>query len=175
MYHLHHVKKSYAVAGFLGLVGIIAFLPHYTDYLIALPLFIFYITIVVNTHFSIKLFASITPKEDIVQHIVDTLLVLTFVCMSINFSNPLIYSLFLVFLFALASLKYSLLLITVPHQKLLKRKIVIDILGTVMAIACLAGMLFQFESITAWTLAIVFIIANVILLGIKPMYVPDFV
>lgn len=179
MYHLHYRSKSAAVSGLIGIVGIGGFVA-VTAYLalgtytsIALPFFIFYITLVLNTYYSIRLFASITPKEDLTQHTIDTVLVLLFFGLSATFAYPVAFAFINICLFTLAALKYTLLLRIVPHERLLKRKISIDIIGIIMGLAVLAGVMLGYEYTTAWCLAVVFIIANIILLKIRPMYVPD--
>mgnify|MGYP003394456233 CR=1 FL=1 len=135
-----------------------------------LPLAIFYATLTLNSYFSIKLFSSIVPPDDKKQWVVDGLLVVSYLALAWFISNPIFFFLAILFLFIIAAFKYTLLLGTISHPKLLKKKIFIDLCGVLMgAIAVtLAGFGFVIE--TAWAVAIAFVLANVLLLFIRPMY-----
>jgi hypothetical protein len=52
----------------------------------------------------------------------------------------------------------------------IKRKIFIDALGIVLSALALAGSFSGYARASAWLLALTFVIANIYLLAIRPMY-----
>lgn len=162
--------KAWVITITFAFIGIVGWVLLVTDWRIALPLGIFYATITVNTYFSVKLFASITPPENNQQHIMDLLLVVFYLLLVFSFPYPTVYMFFALCIFITAPIKYALLLTVIPYERLLKRKILIDLLGTSLCAAVLGGALLGYPFASAWVLAAVFLFANIYLLAIRPMY-----
>lgn len=164
-----HIKARVVTITF-ALIGTVGWVLLVTDWQIALPLGIFYATITVNTYFSVKLFMSITPPENKLQHIMDLLLVVFYLLLVPSFPYPIAYMFFALCIFITAPIKYALLLNVIPYEHLLKRKILIDLLGTALCASVLGGALLGYPLVSAWVLAIVFLLANIYLLATRPMY-----
>jgi len=163
--------KALSVTIFFALAGIVGFFITYAAYNpTSVPLAIFYAVLTFNTYFSIKLFSAITPANDTKQIIVDGLLVACYLALASAIHAPLYFFFGVLLLFIIAACKYVLLLGSISHPRLLQKKIFIDLCGVfVGAVAVFLGTQgYIFEA--AWVIAIVFSIANVYLLLIKPMY-----
>lgn len=141
------------------------------DWYSALPLVIFYTILVVNTYFSIRCFASITPQNDRLQQIMDVVLAFLIFAQAASSNSPFLFVFFATLLFALAILKYVLLYADSRHQTLLKRKIKINTLGAVACIITLWGIFAGFTFVATYLLAASFLIVNLYLFFIKPLYV----
>jgi hypothetical protein len=135
-----------------------------------LPLLIFYLMLTINSFFSIRLFSAITPPDDKAQQAIDFLLACTYVFLAYSIDSPPVFFLTLLLLFILAPAKYALLFDKIPHPKLLKKKIIIDLWGTFLSGAAIAGYVAGYSYESAWALAIIFILANVYLLILNPLY-----
>jgi hypothetical protein len=162
--------KTFSTILFFTIVGIYGALVYGKNIIVSLPLMIFYLTITVNTYYSMKLFTRIVEKHTFLQDSVDVVLVILYGFLAFNFDKPLMFVYIVSGLFIVATLKYVLLVGKLPHQKLLKNKIRIDSMGIIMGFITLiltaTGNLF----FGTWFLAITFGIANIILLFIWPMY-----
>lgn len=171
--YLHPRTKALIFTALFAVAGIIGWYfaeQHSPSTWILLPLLIFYTTLTINTYPSIKLFSSITPMDNIPQRLNDFILMLCYLFLAYSFSNPQSFFLAATFLFIFASFKYTLLLGVIPHSRLLKRKITIDIMGTILCATTLALSLWGYTYQAAWLLAIVFVLANIYWLLINPMY-----
>lgn len=133
------------------------------------PELLFYIVLVINTFFSIRFYAAMQPGT-ISQTLIDAALGLCYVALAVSFGHPLLFAFSALCLFIAAPPKYALMLGRVPHAALLRRKILIDTSGTVACAALLGSTLFGHSLFGMWAFAIVFALANVYLLLIKPMY-----
>ncbi|MBC7836972.1 hypothetical protein H7X87_04350 [Acetobacteraceae bacterium] len=158
------VSAVFSIAGAAGAYGAQAYWPA------ILPLVVFYIVLTINSYFSIRLFSAITPPDDKVQQFIDAILFGIYIFLACAFAVLDLFFLGVLFLFIIAPLKYALLLGKIPHLKLLKKKIIIDLLGTLMAVAVVVGSLAGYSTESAWALAIIFAIANIYFLLINPMY-----
>lgn len=134
-----------------------------------IPHVLFYTVLVVNTFFSVQLYAAIQPKN-ISQTLIDITLAVCYIGLSLSLGDPVVFALWALALFIAAPLKYVLMLGLIPHDALLQRKIRIDLTGTAACALLLAGTLLGYSLTAAWTFAIAFALANVYLLLIKPMY-----
>ncbi len=143
------------------------------DLAASLPLIIFYIILVLNTHFSVRLFAAIIHKDDKLNNQVDALLVLMFFLMAFNLHKPIYFIFFCLLLFILATIKYTLQIGVINHPRLLKRKVLIDLLGCTMCTLTLGGALLGYVSLSSWLFTIIFAIANLLLFFVWPMYRAD--
>jgi len=134
------------------------------------PLSIFFLILIVNTYFSIKLFAQLTPMSDHVQNLMDALLVVLYALLAYGLRNALLFTSILTIVFVVATFKYVLLKRVIDHPRLLKNKTWIDATGVLMCLIAVCGTFFGYEVLTSWFLAIVFGVANIFLLFVKPMY-----
>jgi hypothetical protein len=171
--YLHPRTKALAVCAFFIIAGVIGWYfaeAKSPDTWTIIPLLIFYATLTLNTYPSVKLFSSITHMEDMTQRLLDLLVVIAYLTLAYAFGNPLLFFMANLFIFILAPLKYIHLLGRIPHSRLLKRKITIDLLGTLLAACVLAGALLGYATYSAWALASIFAIANLYWLLLNPMY-----
>ena len=136
-------------------------------------LMIFYVILVINTFFSIKLFSSITPPGNKMNNFIDVILFFLYIISAFYLPVPTFFMLFMLLLFIVATLKYACLLQIVRHTRLLKKKIIVDLMGCVMCAVVLIAMILGYENEAAWGLAIVFAIANFLLFFVWPLYKLD--
>ncbi len=175
-FDLNHNIKAGFVSAFFLIAGCVAwrfFVPDTATGAIpatALPLFIFYITIVINTFFSVQLFTQIIPKEDLTQKCFDVALVLVYLWMAYAMKNVLLFAFVDTLLFIIAAGKYTGLLRVVNHPILLKRKIIIDLIGALAGLLAIGGIVLGYPLETAWALAASKVVANIALLYFWPMY-----
>lgn len=141
-----------------------------TDLATALPLAVFYAALVVNTYASIRCFAALTPADDRRQSAVDGVLAVIYLTLATSLDAPLRFTLAATMLFAVATMKYALLLGVVADLELLRRKIAIDVAGALAALLALGGVAAGAPTLATSLWAGAFLIANVYLLAIKPMY-----
>jgi hypothetical protein len=154
---------AFALAGVAGLV--LAPQP----WAIKAPHAVFYAVLVLNTYFSIRFFESLQPKERD-ERAIDSTLVVLYLALAASMGAPLAFALVAVLLFAAATAKYVLLLPVMDRRDILIRKILIDGLGLALCLAMLLGTLLADPWWTAWAAAIIFAVANLYLLAIRPMY-----
>ena len=148
----------------------IVFLFSHLDWYIALPMICFHILLLINTYFSIRVFASITPKNNFIQHFLDVLLGLCLVSLPFTFNIPLVFIAICLFLFIIATLKYIFLLPLVGFSRLLYRKIKIDTLGIFLCFLALVFVGLGFVYITSIIFTLIFLLANIYVLFHKPLY-----
>jgi hypothetical protein len=154
----------FSLAGLAGL----AFAPHV--WTAKAPNALFYAVLVVNTYFSVRFFDALPPKERD-ERVIDGVLAVLYVALAAAIGAPVLFAAIATLLFVAAVAKYWLLLPVMPRPALLRRKMAIDATGGVLCVATLAGTLLSGPLASAWVQAIVFAIANVYLLAIRPMYV----
>lgn len=130
----------------------------------------FYVVLVLNSFFSVRLYSRIQPK-DALQTFFDALLVVVYLALALSIGQVVLFPFLALLVFVVAAPKYAFMLGKIPHESLLRRKILIDLAGAALCLAVLAGTLSGYELEGAWTLAIVFAIANIYLLLVRPMYV----
>ncbi len=155
-----------AVFSLAGLVSLFVYAP-ISSYLV--PHTIFYAVLVINTFFSIRFFSRIAP-EDRSQVAIDTALVLLYLALAFSLGRAIPFAFFALCLFIAASTKYPLLLLVIPQTNVLKRKILIDLMGTAACAVVLGGTILGYAFGSAWAAAISFTLANVYFLLIRPMY-----
>jgi hypothetical protein len=159
--------KASIFTTFFGVIG--GFVIYKNFDLKILSLVLFYVVLMFNSYFSVKFFSTIIPTKRTDQGVVDLFLVFSYLGLSLSFSNDIWYLLFATLLFVVATIKYIFLLGAVD-LKILKKKIIIDIFGGVACILALIGYLSGGEKVIMWLWALVFLLANIYLLIIKPMY-----
>lgn len=162
-------QKTWVATTAFSLAGIISLLFSASVSAYLLPHVIFYVVLVVNTFFSIRFFSRIAP-ENKSQVAIDTVLVLLYLALAFSMGDPLAFAFFALCLFIAASSKYPLLLLVIPQTNVLKRKILIDLMGTAVCAAVLGATILGYASQAAWVAALGFTLANVYLLLIRPMY-----
>ncbi len=154
-----------------GVLGALVSAPNLTS---AVPLLIFYGTLVVNTYFSIRCFGAITRPGDRSQKIADGILVVLYLLLALSFANALIFVALAILLFKVSTIKYILLSTTVEfpsHKRLLRRKIYINATGTLLCVFALGGIFLGYGMVALWSWTLVFVIANIYLLIVNPLYV----
>ncbi len=167
----HPRTKAIVVTAAFAIAGLIGCYTAESNWPDVMPMLVFYTVLTINSYFSVKLFTTITPPDEITQRTLDLVLMAIYFLLAYSFDNTKMFLIITLFLFIVAPLKYSLLLLgKVPHPKLLKKKITIDLLGTLLAAAVIAGSVAGYTHESAWALAIIFTIANVYFLLIDPMY-----
>lgn len=164
--------KAWAVSLGFAVVGLLSAMLLAPQNAFLAPHVAFYATLTLNSFFSIRLFSSIQPRS-FSQGIADAGLVVTYVGLAFSIGYPLLFAFFALGVFIAAPPKYALMLGVIPHPRLLKRKILIDIAGTALCALVLAGTLLGYELESAWILASVFALANLYLLLVRPMYTLD--
>ena len=162
-------RKALIVSVCFTVIGVVAWHYQVTDWQAALPLAIFYVTLLCNTFFSVKLFSSITPSSHL-QNTMDALLVFTYLGVAWNLGNPLLFVFFALLLFIVAPAKYAFLLNITEHPHLMKRKIIVDLSGTLACALTLGALVLGYSEVSAWGLAIIFVIANIYLFFVRPLY-----
>jgi hypothetical protein len=166
-------KAILGAAGF-AFFGIV-FLFTVNDFLYSLPTLLLYGGLVINTYFSIRCFSSITPKNDTLQGIVDIGLTVLFIALATAFNNIQNFLTIGLFLFELAVVKYTLLLRTAGagHHAIIRKKVLIDMLGVISGSVGLTLALFGYYVISVWALALLLATANIYLIILKPFYKID--
>ena len=162
--------KALTISIVLGVPGISLWIYRLEDFYTTLPLFIFYCVLVFNTYFSIKLFSQIIPGDNVLQKIMDAILIILYVLLALNIHSIIWFVLVDTLLFIMAAAKYAFLLNHTDHPLLLKRKILIDLLGILLSTLTLVGIISGYETVSVWLFAMVFLIANILLLSVWPMY-----
>ncbi len=162
--------RAWVVSIFFTAAGLLSFFVIAPDTRYVWPNALFYAVIVINTFYSVRLFARIAPSS-FSQTAVDGLLVLSYLGLAFSLGREWAFPFFALCIFVAAPIKYVLMLGVVPHSDLLRKKLLIDLSGTAMcAIALLGAVFLEYPLTAAWSLAIFFSLANIYLLAIRPMY-----
>lgn len=161
-------KASLGTLGF-SLIGIAAFFYNAPHTPLLPPHVIFYITLLINTFFSLRFFAPIQPGN-VSQTIIDAVCAAAYITLALSLGLAIPFGLSALALFVASPAKYALMLGLVPNAAMLRRKILINLLGTASCAGLLGITLLGHPLQGAWAFAISFTLANVYLLAIKPMY-----
>jgi hypothetical protein len=137
-----------------------------------LPLVLFYVVLMIDTYFSIEFFSRIVPPKRLGQRVIDLLLVFFYLVLVMSFGNEVWYLLSATMLFVMATLKYVFLL-GIVDLKILKKKMIIDILAGMVCILALGGYLIGWGRVIMWVWSLVFLLANIYILILKPVYKLD--
>jgi hypothetical protein len=166
-------RKATLFVGAIGILGawMCAVFAPLTQEL--LPHAIFLAVLLLNTFFSIRFFANIQPN-DRAQMLMDIALAIIYILLALTLGHPISFALSALALFILSPAKYALMLEVIPHTKLLKKKILINLLGAGACTLLLTSAFFEYPLFGAWAFATAFALANVYLLYVNPMYrLPD--
>jgi hypothetical protein len=139
------------------------------DWTASLPLLLFYFTLLINTYHSVRFFLPM-PAQNASNYIVDTCLIVIYVLMALSIGRPVLFCFLSVWLFLLGTIRYSLLIGSFDNIKVLRRKIIIDLLGAVLCFSAIGGILIGYVFAATWMLTMIFCCANIYLLQFKPMY-----
>jgi hypothetical protein len=137
----------------------------------ALPHAVFYTVLLVNTYFSIYTLSRLCASAPY-QRLIDIVLVVNYFLLATAIGRPVLFESLSASLFALATLKYAFVAIVVRHF-VFKRKLAIDALGLGLCITAVVGSCSDYSRETAWLTAAIFLVANVYLLTLRPMYQID--
>ncbi|MGB8815653.1 MAG: glycosyltransferase family 2 protein [Minisyncoccia bacterium] len=165
--------KAWVTSLFFALAFIITLVFESFDWQKAIPLAIFYAVFVFNTFFSIRCFSRIIPPYSFVQGIIDFILASLYIAVAINIDSPAYFIFFTLLIFAISSLKYTLLFGNIGYDSILKRKILIDMIGVCGCTLVIGGILIGYVRTSIWAWLVVFVIANIILFYFWPFYKID--
>ena len=161
--------RAHAATALFALIGIAIFFVRSMDWTFALPHLIFYLVLTINTFFSIQFFTPLTPRS-IYQVLVDAALVAIYIGLALSIGFPTQFAFFALLVFVVAPMKYAHKLDLIPHTRLIRKKILIDLWGTLMCTGVVGLTIFGLPILAAWILAVLFAIANIYLLLMNPMY-----
>ncbi len=143
------------------------------NWLVSLPLIIFYLTLLINTFFSVKFFAGIVKRFDIMNIFIDISLVFIYGLLALALKDQKMFLALACLMFAVATLKYVSMLVQkryAIYSKTLRRKIILDITGFFYSVLFYFLIPYLSLATAVWIWTIGFVIANVYLLKIKPFY-----
>jgi hypothetical protein len=167
---LPEIRKEVTATALFGAAGLAGFVIAPRDPSAVTATGLFYIALLVNTYFSIWFFGLLPPK-DRDERLIDGALVVTYLALGLSIGRIVLFTSASTALFVIAIAKYVLLMPIVARRDILRRKIVIDGLGLLLCGLAFAGALAGYPLESAWLQAILFGVANVYLLLIRPMYV----
>lgn len=131
---------------------------------------IFYALLLLNTFFSVRIFATITPQNHVGQKMWDSLLALCLIILPLFFNAPIIFVFITLILFVVATLKYIFLIPVVGFSKLLLDKIRVDTLGVLLCILCLPGVIMGYIYVSLDIWVSIFFLSNIYVLWHTPLY-----
>lgn len=155
--------------GVFSLIGLWALMYRAPQTPELLPHVIFYVVLLINTFFSLRFFAPIQPVNTS-QTIIDAACVGAYIAMALSIGFPVAFALSALALFIASPAKYALMLALLPHTAMLRRKILINLLGATASAVLLGITLLGYPLQGAWAFTIAFALANLYLLLINPMY-----
>lgn len=169
-FSLYAIKRAWfaTIGFFLWSVNVLIYIP--IHWLSSWPVVSFHLLMLINTFFSIRVFASITPPRHIGQQFIDIILGLCYIFIPLTFNYPLIFMMLNLLLFILATIKYIFLISIVGFSKLLYEKIRIDTLGILLCFLALFGILYDFSYVSLLSSAVIFLLATIYIFYIKPLY-----
>lgn len=160
------------VVGFFFIFFLAGIWMTHNSALFSVQVALFHAILLLNTYFSIRCFGRLTPVNAAWQSTVDVMLVLLYSILPFSFGFASLYILLLILLFAIATMKYALLIGIISDTKLIRRKIIIDVCGVLWNfIIFLVGSLGLLPiDLLLWVWVGVFAGMNLYLLKIRPMY-----
>ncbi len=162
-------RRALVATILFSIVGFWSVLFHNVPWEFSIPHILFYAVLTINTFFSVRFFSAFTP-ESMFQSLVDGALAVSYVALALSIGIPVAFTVCALIIFTIAPMKYAHILGKTPHDKTLRKKILIDLMGTMMCVVVLVLTLCGMELDAAWLLAVMFAMANVYLLAIRPMY-----
>jgi hypothetical protein len=122
-----------------------------------------------NTYFSIRFFSAFAPAS-LFQSVLDGALLCLYLVLAVSLGTSVLFPYCVVVIFTLAPIKYLHMLGKTPYDRTVRKKIAIDLAGTLLGVCVLGIALAGGALIAAWTLALLFLLANFYLMFIRPMY-----
>lgn len=160
--------KAVVVSLFFATAGVIGYL-WYPGH--GLPILgVFYATLTVNTFVSMLFYANLFPSLSPLEWACELLLVALYVALAGALNAIPLFEAIALTMFVVATLKYTHLLRRGEHLPTLKKKITIDLLGILLCTLCLIAALCGFALQSAYILTVTFVLANIYLLIVSPMY-----
>lgn len=167
---LRNIRPEVAASIVFAAAGVFGLLATSGDMLPAAATAVFYAVLLVNTYFSIRFFRMQPPQERD-ERVVDAILVAAYLALGASIGRVTIFLAVSVALFVAATLKYVRLIGILERPDLARRKITLNGLGVVLCAGSLAIALGGYAVAAVCIQAIIFALANVYLLVIRPMYV----
>lgn len=161
--------RAFLVTYLFSTVGLWSVFFHAPSGIFVVPHALFYAVLTLNTYFSVRFYSVFTP-DSLFQTGIDLALAAAYICLALSIGLPLAFSLFALVIFIIAPAKYAHMIGSTAHDATLRRKILIDLLGTALCMLVFALTLTYHELSAAWIFAVLFGAANIYLLGINPMY-----
>lgn len=163
-------KRAWLALGGFALAGLVGSWFGIRDWRVSTPLLFFYLILLLNTHYSVKVFTEITPRGHRLQLLLDTLLVVCYLTLAASLWNAALFTAAASALFICAALKYLSLRKLLGASTLLNRKISIDVLGIIACLFAFGGVFSPYPLFALYTWVILFFIANVHLFFVEPLY-----
>ncbi len=165
------IRKATFFTTCITVVGAIVAMRSPTPLVYLLPCCILYAGLVINTFPSVRLFSSLHPDRDTMQTMIDTALVVLYICIALTLGHPLRFAALDTCLFVMAMIKYIYLLPQAAHRDLLRRKIFVDGLGAISAAVAFVGCLLWRSDIMMWLWAAAFTATQIDIFILHPLYV----
>jgi hypothetical protein len=162
-------RRAIAATAFFFACGTWFAARNVSDWERSAPLVASYGILLVNTFFSIRCFGSLRGCSEPRQRAVDVGLVGLYAGLAASFGDEQRFVAVATLLFAVATLKYALLLGRGP-VRLLARKLTLDAIGTIACVWTLLVILAGYPTEASWGLAIVNAAVNLYVLCIRPLY-----
>jgi hypothetical protein len=163
------IDKEILATGLFAAAGIVGLFLSEADWAARAPTALFYAVLVVNTWFSVRFFSRL-PPIDRDEALIDGFLTVLYVGLAFAIGRNIPFIAIATVMFFAAVSKYALLLRIMDLPRTLWRKMAIDSLGGLLCLVALIGALSGYEIESTWALALVFLVANVFLLLVQPMY-----
>lgn len=165
-------KKSLIITALFSVFGVIGWL--YASDMEALPQAIVYALLMAQTYFSLGLFFQLIDPADRRQQAIDILLALEYAVLAWSMQDAFFFYYVWTIFFITTVMKYVLLLGTFRHLKLLRRKLIANVLGIAMGVFVLTmATAFIGTAFWPWIGVVLFGGACVYYLVLRPLYVPD--
>jgi hypothetical protein len=137
----------------------------------ALPILIFLALLLIHTYHAVRSITSITPPRLAFPHLYDAALVVAYLALPVSLWYGSVFYLVATFLFAVASMKYALLLGRTTGETLIRKKLIVDIGGVLGCLTAYTGDVMGMTRVTDWVFSLGFIAASVYLFYIRPLYI----
>ena len=167
--HMSGVAKAIAFVILVGVIAIWSLVFYAQKSPEILPHALFLAVLLINTFVSIRFFANIQP-QNMGQVFIDALLAVIYIGLALVLGQPFLFAFVALLLFIFSPIKYALMLDTIPHTLLIKKKLLVNLCGTGACALLLAVTFLGYSIFAAWAFAISFTFANMYLLIINPMY-----
>lgn len=145
--------------------------PGLAEFMYTIPFYIFLVLLLVHTYHAVHCFKTVAPKQQRMAHVIDAILVLLYLALPMSLWYGSFFYLIATLLFAVASLKYALLFGQTSAGALVRKKLIVDIIGILGCLIAFIGDALGFWPVTDWIFAIGFAAVTIYLFYIDPLYV----